>query len=142
MTTWELEASEWYTTFLDGLYHENRDRLLFSDEELQQVRNIFSDQSQGDIDDDIDYLQAVYDNNCEILHAVAAQAAVLKKHLGSDVEGDILGSMGKLSHSPQFISRSAMSSDAEDDMDEDNDDDDDNNDDNDDDNDGKHHIDG
>ncbi|KAG2335530.1 hypothetical protein BDR05DRAFT_1006716 [Suillus weaverae] len=42
-TTWELEASEWYTTFLDGLYRENKDHLLFSDEELSRIRNVFSD---------------------------------------------------------------------------------------------------
>ncbi|KAG2084185.1 hypothetical protein BD769DRAFT_1397704 [Suillus cothurnatus] len=100
MTTWELEASERYTTFLDGLYRENKDRLLFSDEELKQIRNIFTDRSQEDIDNDVNYLQAVYDDDCEILCAVAAQANVLKKHLGSHASDDVLGSMGKSSHSP------------------------------------------
>ncbi|KAG1780066.1 hypothetical protein EV702DRAFT_1043424 [Suillus placidus] len=89
MMTLELEASERYTTFLDGLYHENKDRLLFSDEELSWTRNVFSDRSQEEIDDDMNYFQAVYDNECEMLHAVAAQAEVLKRHLGSRVQEDL-----------------------------------------------------
>ncbi|KAG1777253.1 hypothetical protein EV702DRAFT_1045623 [Suillus placidus] len=88
-TTWELEASEWYTTFLDGLYRENKDRLLFSDEELSRIRNVFSDRLQEEIDDDMNYLQAVYDDECEMLRAVAAQAEVLKRHLGSRVQEDL-----------------------------------------------------
>ncbi|KAG2750845.1 hypothetical protein P692DRAFT_20676317, partial [Suillus brevipes Sb2] len=61
-TTWELEASERYTTFLNRLQHENKDRLITSDEELQRIRNVFSDRSP-DLDDDINYLQAVYDDD-------------------------------------------------------------------------------
>ncbi|KAG1805844.1 uncharacterized protein BJ212DRAFT_1303905 [Suillus subaureus] len=101
--TWELEVSEWYMTFLDGLYHENKDCLLFSDEELKRIRNVFADWSQEEIDDDVNYLQAVYDDNCEILRAVTAQADVLKKHLGSRALEDVLGSMGKSSHYLQFV---------------------------------------
>jgi hypothetical protein len=102
-TTWELEASERYTTFLNRLQHENKDRLITSDEELQRIRNVFSDRSP-DLDDDINYLQAVYDDDCEILRAVAAQANVLKRHLGSRVKQDVLlGSMGESSHPPQFV---------------------------------------
>jgi hypothetical protein len=118
MTTWELEASEWYTTFLDGLYCENKDCLLFSDEELKRIRNVFADRSQEDIDDDVNYLQAIYDDDCEILHAVAAQANVLKKHLGSRASDDVLGSMGKSSHSPRFVSKPSPFSDTDDSMDD------------------------
>ncbi|KAG1821089.1 uncharacterized protein BJ212DRAFT_1478185 [Suillus subaureus] len=102
MTTWELEASERYMTFLDGLYHENKDCLLFKE-----------------IDDDVNYLQAIYDDDCKILRAVAAQADVLKKHLGSCALEDVLGSMGKSSHYPQFVSKPSLSSDTDDSMDDD-----------------------
>ncbi|KAG0693788.1 hypothetical protein DFH29DRAFT_881176 [Suillus ampliporus] len=100
---WELEESEWFTTFLDGVHHENKDRLLFSDEELKQIRNIFCEWTQEQINDDTNYLQAVYDDDCEILCTVAAQAKVLSKHLGLRVKEDVLGSMGVSSHSPQFV---------------------------------------
>ncbi|KAG1819058.1 uncharacterized protein BJ212DRAFT_1479178 [Suillus subaureus] len=118
-TTWELEASEWYTTFLDGLYRENKDHLLFSDEELKRIRNVFTDWSQEEIDDNVNYLQAIYDDNCEILRTVTAQADVLKKHLGSCASEDVLGSMGKSSHYPQFVGKPSLSSDTDDSMDDD-----------------------
>ncbi|KAG1742147.1 hypothetical protein EDB19DRAFT_1827799 [Suillus lakei] len=105
-TTWELKASERYTTFLNGLQRENRNSLISSDEELKRIRNVFSDRSQQDLDDDINYLQAVYDDDCEILRAVAAQADVLKRHLGSRVKDDVLlGTMGESSHTPRFIGK-------------------------------------
>ncbi|KAG1741633.1 hypothetical protein EDB19DRAFT_1907860 [Suillus lakei] len=105
-TTWELKASERYTTFLNGLQHENRNSLISSDEELKCIRNVFSDQSQQDLDNDINYLQAVYDDDCEILRAIAAQADVLKRHLGSRIKDDVLlGTMGESSHTPQFIGK-------------------------------------
>lgn len=104
-TTWELEASERYTSFLNRLHRENKNRLMSSDEELQRIRNVFSDRSP-DINDDTNYLQAVYDDDCEILRAVAAQADVLKRHLGSRVKQDVLlGSMGESSHTPRFIGK-------------------------------------
>ncbi|KAG2746288.1 hypothetical protein P692DRAFT_20739591 [Suillus brevipes Sb2] len=134
-TSWELEASEQHTTFLDELYRENKDRLLFSDEELRKIRNVFSDRSQEEIDEDMNYLQAVYDDECEILRAVAAQADILKRHLGSRVQEDTVDFMGKSSNRPKFIPKSSPSSDTDDDMDEDEDDEDDE--DNDDDNDDK-----
>ncbi|KAG1869860.1 hypothetical protein C8R48DRAFT_671083 [Suillus tomentosus] len=103
LTAWEVEESERFTAFLNGLHRENQDRLLFSDEELKKVRNVFSDRSQEQIDDDTSYLQAVYDEDCEIFRAVSAQAEVLTKHLGSHIKEDILGSMGKSSHTPHFV---------------------------------------
>ncbi|KAG2142293.1 uncharacterized protein EDB93DRAFT_1252351 [Suillus bovinus] len=100
MTTWELEASEQYTTFLNGLH-------------------FFSDRSQEELENDINYLQAIYDDDCKILRAVAAQVDVLKKHLGSCVQADILGSMGESSHLPRFVGKSSGTDDS---MDDDNDD--------------------
>ncbi|KAG1811056.1 hypothetical protein EV424DRAFT_1349766 [Suillus variegatus] len=85
LTAWEVEESERFTAFLNGLHHENQDHLLFSDEEL-------------------------------------------KKHLGSHIKKDILGSMGKSSHSPQFVGKSGPSSDTDDIMDDDKSDDGDDND--------------
>ncbi|KAG1870897.1 hypothetical protein F4604DRAFT_1926466 [Suillus subluteus] len=135
MMAWELEESEQFTAFLDGVHHENKDRLLFRDEELKKVRNTFSDWSQEQIDNDTNYLQAIYDEDCEILRAVAAQAEVLSKHLGLHIEKDVLGSMERSSHSPQFVGKSRPSSDIDDIMDDDeSDDDDDDNDDDDNDN--------
>ncbi|KAG1755324.1 hypothetical protein EDD22DRAFT_957374 [Suillus occidentalis] len=127
-TTWELEASEWYTTFLNGLHRENRNHLISSDEELKRIRSVFSDHSKEDLSDDINYLQAIYDDNCEILCAVAAQADVLKKHLGSHAKEDVLliGSMGESSHIPRFIHNTPSSDDSmDDDRDSDDDQDDD-----------------
>ncbi|KAG1731538.1 hypothetical protein EDB19DRAFT_1912451 [Suillus lakei] len=124
-TAWELEESERFTTFLNGVYDENKTRLLFNDEELKQIRNVFSDRSQEQINDDTNYLQAVYDDECEILRAVAAQAEVLSKHLGLQIKEDVLGSTGEPSHSPQFVGKSRPSSDIDDSMDDDEDTDDD-----------------
>ncbi|KAG1825144.1 hypothetical protein EV424DRAFT_1537842 [Suillus variegatus] len=125
LTVWEVKESERFTAFLNGLHCENQDRLLFSDEELKKVRNVFSDRSQEQINDDTSYLQAVYDEDCEIFCTVSAQAEVLTKHLGSHIKEDILGSMGKSSHSPHFIGKSGPSSDTDDIMDDDESDDDD-----------------
>jgi hypothetical protein len=116
-------------TFLNGLHRENRNRLLSSDEELKRIRNVFSDQSQEEIDNDINYLQAVYDNDCEILRAVAAQADILKKHLGSRIKDDVFGSMGESSHSARFLGKSSGTDDSMDDDEESEDDDDDDDDD-------------
>ncbi|KAG1730409.1 uncharacterized protein EDB91DRAFT_1085464 [Suillus paluster] len=65
MTAWELEESEQFTTFLDAVHNENKSRLLFNEEELKQIRNVFSDCSQDQIDDDMNYLQAIYDDNMD-----------------------------------------------------------------------------
>ncbi|KAG2348171.1 hypothetical protein BDR05DRAFT_945082 [Suillus weaverae] len=73
----------------------------------------------------MNYLQAVYDDECEMLRAVAAQAEVLKRHLGSRVQEDLVGSRGKSSNPPQFVPKSSPSSDTDDNMDDDEDDDDD-----------------
>ncbi|KAG0702297.1 hypothetical protein DFH29DRAFT_875215 [Suillus ampliporus] len=80
---------------------ENKDYLKFKDEELQAITNIFSLHNCPEVDDDTDYLQAVYDDECEILSAVSAQADVVSKHLGSRAKDDMLASMGSIK--PNFI---------------------------------------
>jgi hypothetical protein len=55
-----------------------------------------------DIEDNKNYLQAIYDDECNILCAIAAQADVMGNILGLDTKNDLLSSRGELSHHPQF----------------------------------------
>ncbi|KAG1786552.1 uncharacterized protein HD556DRAFT_1313430 [Suillus plorans] len=66
VTAWEIEESECFTAFLDALHDENKERLGFADRELQSFRSIFSDRGCKEVEDDKDYLQAIYEDECEI----------------------------------------------------------------------------
>ncbi|KAG1908306.1 uncharacterized protein F5891DRAFT_973748 [Suillus fuscotomentosus] len=92
VTAWEIEESERFTAFLDALHSENEERLGFADEELQNFRRIFSERDRTEVDDDRDYLQAIYEDECEILHVTSAQAEQISKILGSRTKDAFLQS--------------------------------------------------
>ncbi|KAG1871822.1 hypothetical protein DFJ58DRAFT_837138 [Suillus subalutaceus] len=77
ITAWEIEESERFTAFLDALHAENEDQLGLVDKELQRFR---------------DYLQAIYEDECEILCVTSAQAEQISKILGSRVKDAFLQS--------------------------------------------------
>ncbi|KAG1842447.1 hypothetical protein C8R48DRAFT_679003 [Suillus tomentosus] len=92
VTAWEIEESERFTAFLDALHSENEERLGFADEELQNFRRIFSERDRTEVDDDRDYLQAIYEDECEILRVTSAQAEQISKILGSRTKDAFLQS--------------------------------------------------
>ncbi|KAG1738108.1 uncharacterized protein EDB91DRAFT_1082868 [Suillus paluster] len=104
VTTWKVQEAKDYLEFSKALNEDNKMRLRTSDEELRRVRVALTGHSHSEIEDDRNYLQAVYDNQCNILHAIAAQADIMGKVLGLNVKNDLLSSTGESSHHPQFTS--------------------------------------
>lgn len=92
VTAWEIEESERFTAFLDALHDENKERLGFADRELQSFRSIFSDRGCKEVEDDRDYLQAIYEDECEVLRVTSAQAEQISKILGSRTKDAFLQS--------------------------------------------------
>jgi hypothetical protein len=92
VTAWEIEETERLTAFLDALHTENEERLGFANEELRSFRSFLSERGHVDVDDDRDYLQAIYEDECEILRVTSAQAKQISKILGSRVKGAFLES--------------------------------------------------
>ncbi|KAG1718385.1 hypothetical protein EDD22DRAFT_855473 [Suillus occidentalis] len=86
VTAWEIEESERLTAFLDALHTENEERLGFANEELRSFRSFLSERGHVEVDDDRDYLQAIYEDECEILRVTSAQAKQISKILGSRVK--------------------------------------------------------
>ncbi|KAG1895476.1 uncharacterized protein F5891DRAFT_984260 [Suillus fuscotomentosus] len=84
-TAWEIEETERFIIFLNAIHADNEDRLKLTDDQLHAFRNLFSERDCVDADDDRDYLQAVYEDECEILKIVASQAEHVAKVLGSRV---------------------------------------------------------
>jgi hypothetical protein len=104
VTAWTVQEAKHYLEFSKVLNEDRKMRLRSSDEELQRVRAAFTGRDHSEIKDDRNYLQAIYDDKCNILRAVAAQADVMGKVLGLNVKNDILSSKGESSHCPQFTS--------------------------------------
>ncbi|KAG1883752.1 hypothetical protein F4604DRAFT_1677482 [Suillus subluteus] len=92
VTAWEIEESECFTAFLDALHAENEDQLGLADKELQRFRSFFSEHDRLQVDDDRDYLQAIYEDECKILCVTSAQAEQISKILGSRVKDAFLQS--------------------------------------------------
>ncbi|KAG1733604.1 uncharacterized protein EDB91DRAFT_632361 [Suillus paluster] len=102
-TAWEIEEAKRFSTFLQALHDENRNRLKFKDDELKQLGNVFSERGRTEVDNDTNYLQAAYDDECEMLRAIGAQANLMSRHLGSDIRNDMLASTGQSHHQPRFV---------------------------------------
>jgi hypothetical protein len=84
-TAWEIEEAERFIAFLDAIHVDNEDRLKFTEERLDSLRGLFSERNHAEVDDDRDYLQAVYEDELEILKTVSSQAEHVSKVLGSRV---------------------------------------------------------
>jgi hypothetical protein len=104
VTAWTVQEAKHYLEFSKALNEDSKMRLRSSDEELRRVRAAFTGRDHSEIEDDRNYLQAVYNDECNILRAVAAQADVMGKVLGLNVKNDILSSKGESSRRPQFTS--------------------------------------
>ncbi|KAG1858448.1 hypothetical protein DFJ58DRAFT_876727 [Suillus subalutaceus] len=100
---WEVEASERMTAFNQALHQENKTRLNLKDKQLKKIRNYFSEREPTEIDDNTDYNQAVYNNECEMLRAITAQAEIISRRLGSRTGRELLASTGEAPYLPRFV---------------------------------------
>ncbi|KAG1892913.1 uncharacterized protein F5891DRAFT_986357 [Suillus fuscotomentosus] len=71
VTAWEIEETEHFLEFLDALHVDNEERLGFAQEDLNIFRKLFSERDRSDVNNDRDYLQAVYEDEMEILRVVS-----------------------------------------------------------------------
>lgn len=94
LTAWEIEEAERFSTFLQAIHTENEGQFGLAEEELQCFRRVFSHRGQGEVDDDRGYLQAVYEDECEILRVIGVQAEQVAKILGKHVKQSFLRSDG------------------------------------------------
>ncbi|KAG2047113.1 hypothetical protein BDR06DRAFT_976993 [Suillus hirtellus] len=85
VTAWEIEETECFIIFLNAIHANNEDQLKLTDDQLHAFRNLFSERDCVDANDDQDYLQVVYEDECKILKIVASQAEHVAKVLGSCV---------------------------------------------------------
>ncbi|KAG2738576.1 hypothetical protein P692DRAFT_20882501 [Suillus brevipes Sb2] len=100
---WQVEYSERITAFNQALHQENRDRLNMRDEQLKKIRNTFSERERTENDGDMVYLQAAYDDECEMLRAITTQAESISNHLGARAKRDLLASTGEAPYLPRFV---------------------------------------
>jgi len=105
MTTWELEEAEHYISFLEAYHAENKQQLGLEDAKLEKMRAWFSTHNSTEVVDNTNYLQAVYDDECEILRSLTSQAQQVSKILGKCSDGIFSASTGELtSKSPLDVS--------------------------------------
>ncbi|KAG1885929.1 uncharacterized protein F5891DRAFT_989250 [Suillus fuscotomentosus] len=100
---WQVECAEHMTALNQALHQENRARLNTKDEQLKKIRNFFSEPRRAETDDDTNYPQAVYDDECEMLRAITAQADLVSRCLGSGARHELLASTGKGPYLPRFV---------------------------------------
>ncbi|KAG1872233.1 hypothetical protein F4604DRAFT_1925850 [Suillus subluteus] len=93
-TAWEIEEAERFITFLNAMHADNEDRLKFTDAQLHSFRSLFSEHDCIEVDDDRDYLQAVYEDEREILKVISYQAEHVAKVLGSHVGNTFQSGVG------------------------------------------------
>ncbi|KAG1720396.1 hypothetical protein EDB19DRAFT_1835996 [Suillus lakei] len=68
------------------------------------MRAWFSSRNLTEVEDDTNYLQAVYDDECEILRALTTQASQVEKLLGKNSKGIFSASTGEsTSQSPLTV---------------------------------------
>lgn len=104
-TAWELEEVERYSAFLEAFHAENKQFLGLEDAKLEKMRAWFSSRNLAEVADDTDYLQAVYDDECEILRSLSSQARQVSKILGSRSDNIFSASTGQsTSKSPLNVS--------------------------------------
>ncbi|KAG1886383.1 uncharacterized protein F5891DRAFT_1201032 [Suillus fuscotomentosus] len=104
VTAWAIQEAKHYLEFSEALNEDSKMCLKYSDEEFRRVRAALTGHHHSDIEDDGNYLQAAYNDECNTLRAVAAQADAMGKILGLNIKNDLLSSRGESSHRPQFTS--------------------------------------
>ncbi|KAG2075323.1 hypothetical protein BDR04DRAFT_1114904 [Suillus decipiens] len=101
---WQVKYSEHVAVFNKALHQENKDWLKIKDEQLKKIRSLFSGHDCKEIDDDADYLQAIYNDECEMLHAITTQAEIVSRCLGPHAKHELLVSTGEAPYLPHVIS--------------------------------------
>ncbi|KAG1848759.1 hypothetical protein DFJ58DRAFT_889845, partial [Suillus subalutaceus] len=76
---------------------------LWEDEQLKKIRNYFSEREPTEIDNNTDYNQAIYNDECEMLRAITAQAEIISRRLGSRAGRELLVSTGEAPYLPRFV---------------------------------------
>ncbi|KAG2049490.1 hypothetical protein BDR06DRAFT_999159 [Suillus hirtellus] len=82
VTQWELEEAEHYTAFLEALRVESKQLLGLEDAKLEKMREWFPSHNLTEVADDTNYLQAVYEDECELLRFLSSQAKQVSTILG------------------------------------------------------------
>jgi hypothetical protein len=100
---WEVEASECMTAFNQALHQENKNQLNLKDEQLKKIRNFFSEWDCTENDNNMDYHQVIYNDECEMLRTITAQAKIISKCLGSCARRDLLDSTSEAPYLPCFV---------------------------------------
>ncbi|KAG2346737.1 hypothetical protein BDR05DRAFT_945728 [Suillus weaverae] len=100
---WQVEYSERMIAFNRTLHQENRDHLLIKDEQLKKIRNLFSDCDHTDIEDGTDYIQAAYNDECEMLRTITTQADLMSRRLGPHAKRELLVSTGQSPYLPSLV---------------------------------------
>ncbi|KAG2032526.1 hypothetical protein BDR03DRAFT_1002558 [Suillus americanus] len=105
MTAWELEEVECYSAFLEAFHAESKQFLGLEDAKLDKMRAWFSSCSLTEVADNTNYLQAIYDDKCEILRSLSSQAHQVSKILGAQSNNIFSVSTGQsTSKSPLIVS--------------------------------------
>ncbi|KAG1905854.1 uncharacterized protein F5891DRAFT_975995 [Suillus fuscotomentosus] len=100
---WQVECAERMTALNQALHQENRACLNMKDEQLKKIRNFFSECRHTETDDDTNYPQAIYDDECEMLRAITAQADFVSRCLGPGARHELLAFTGKGPYLPRFV---------------------------------------
>ncbi|KAG1784682.1 uncharacterized protein HD556DRAFT_1314857 [Suillus plorans] len=100
---WQVECTECMTALNQALHKENRAHLNIKNEQLKKIRNFFSERHRAEIDDNTNYPQAVYDNECEMLYAITTQADLVSRCLGPGARHELLASTGEGPYLPRFL---------------------------------------
>ncbi|KAG2074927.1 hypothetical protein BDR04DRAFT_1150739 [Suillus decipiens] len=90
--------------FNKALHQENKDWLKMKDKQLKKIRSLFSGCDHTEIDDNTDYLQAIYNNECEMLCAITTQVEIVSRCLGPRAKHELLASTGEAPCLPRFVS--------------------------------------
>ncbi|KAG1847682.1 hypothetical protein DFJ58DRAFT_730095 [Suillus subalutaceus] len=86
LAMWEIDEVAQYEAFLISIYGKNKRQVKMAEGELQGFRKIFSQRGQAELEDDRRYLQAVYEDECEILRVTSAQTDQVANLLSSCVK--------------------------------------------------------
>ncbi|KAG1721548.1 uncharacterized protein EDB91DRAFT_1256471 [Suillus paluster] len=100
LTAWEIEEAERFATFIKAIHTENERWFGMVEEELQDFRRMFSQHGQEEVAGNKSYLQAVYEDKCEVLRIISVQADQVGQLLGKHVKENFLQSTGKSFRQP------------------------------------------
>ncbi|KAG1809591.1 uncharacterized protein BJ212DRAFT_1302441 [Suillus subaureus] len=122
-TAWEIEEAKCFIMFPNAMHTDNEDWLKFMDDQLHSFRSLFSEHDYTDINNDQDYLQAVYEDKHKILKVISYQAEhvvrVLGSHFGKTFQSEVGASRfspsqpGVIDDEDDSISRASMKSKAD-----------------------------